>query len=203
MPEYNTFVFDEMPQWDVVPKASVSSFHWETDPPYRPRTYARLCGVRGKGIYYMAESEEAPLRCKSTRRDDPVYEDSCLELFLNPLPACSDCYINVETNPCGVFLSQFGSSRESRVWMREVTVLVPEVSAYQKDGIWGVQVFLSDALIAQLYQTQYRTEAQKMRGNFYKCGDQTVHPHFGAFSPVDTAALGFHNPQRFADIILK
>ena len=31
--------------------------------------------------------------------------------------------------------------------------------------------------------------------NFYKCGDETSHPHWGAWSPVDE--LNFHLPRCF------
>ena len=36
------------------------------------------------------------------------------------------------------------------------------------------------------------------RANFYKCGDQTSHPHWAAWSPVDE--LNFHLPRCFGTI---
>lgn len=206
MPEkrvYTAPIYEGGPCFETAPLARIDSFHWEGDPPYRPHSVARLCAVRGGGIHYRAFSEETPLRAVCTGRDEPVYEDSCLELFLNPCPEQSDCYLNVEINPNGAFLCQFGPSREGRRWVREQTPLAPQVTAFCESGGWGVVVHLSEAFLQALYGGDYHTQRRTMRGNFYKCGDRTVHPHYGAFSPVDTLPPGFHNPDCFADIVLR
>jgi hypothetical protein len=36
---------------------------------------------------------------------------------------------------------------------------------------------------------------QVWRGNFYKCGDETSRPHWGAWAPV--SAVNFHVPEEF------
>jgi hypothetical protein len=41
---------------------------------------------------------------------------------------------------------------------------------------------------------------QVWRGNFYKCGDRTSHPHWAAWSPVDE--LNFHLPRCFGALRL-
>jgi hypothetical protein len=41
---------------------------------------------------------------------------------------------------------------------------------------------------------------QTWRGNFYKCGNETSHPHWGAWSPV--TELNFHLPASFGTIQL-
>jgi hypothetical protein len=40
--------------------------------------------------------------------------------------------------------------------------------------------------------------SQSWRDNFYKCGDQTSHPHWASWSPVDD--LNFHLPRCFGTI---
>ncbi|MCK7480493.1 MAG: carbohydrate-binding family 9-like protein [Candidatus Moduliflexus flocculans] len=37
--------------------------------------------------------------------------------------------------------------------------------------------------------------------NFYKCGDETEFPHYGAWSPVETPAPDFHRPEFFGEIV--
>ena len=40
-----------------------------------------------------------------------------------------------------------------------------------------------------------------MRGNFYKCGDHTVNPHWGSWAPVDK--VDFHVPLLFGDLEIR
>ncbi|MFR8012544.1 MAG: carbohydrate-binding family 9-like protein [Clostridia bacterium] len=199
---YKAPLYESGPCFETAPCAQLDSFHWEAELPYRPKTSAQLCAVRGGGIYYRAFTDETDLRAVGTQRDDPVYEDSCLELFLNPFPEQSDCYINVEVNPNGAFLCQFGPERENRRWVRDLTELAPEVHAFRENGGWGITVHLGEDFLQALYGADYHTQKRTMRGNFYKCGDRTDHPHYGAFAPVSTLPPGFHNPECFADIIL-
>ena len=40
------------------------------------------------------------------------------------------------------------------------------------------------------------------RGNCYKCGDRTEHPHFLAWNPVHTPTPDFHRPEFLGEMIL-
>ena len=42
----------------------------------------------------------------------------------------------------------------------------------------------------------------RLRGNFYKCGDATVQPHYLAWNPVTSAVPAFHRPEDFGVIEL-
>ena len=136
-----------------------------------------------------------------TRRDDPVYTDSCLEVFIAPVSGRSE-YINFEMNPNGAYLSQFGSERNGRVFIKELTAEAPRVSAgvyTDKEG-WHAQLFIPERLISSLYGCDFSVGEGEIRGNFYKCADDSTTPHYGALVPVDSASLGFHNPERFGTI---
>jgi hypothetical protein len=202
---YNSFVFNDFPHWELVPAADIANWHWEGAEPFRPLSYARLCGVAGKGIYAQLWSFEENPRCVCQKRDEPVYTDSCLELFLQPVCG-NDAYVNFEINCKGVYLAEFGEKRQNRVFIKEYCALEPVITPFkpvENDTAWGVGVFLSDALIAEMYGTVYQTKPGTMHGNFYKCGDKTPRAHFGAYFPAGSAALGFHNPSKFGSIILK
>jgi hypothetical protein len=41
-----------------------------------------------------------------------------------------------------------------------------------------------------------------LKGNFYKCGDLTAHPHFLSWSPVLTKTPDFHRPEFFGELFL-
>ena len=42
-----------------------------------------------------------------------------------------------------------------------------------------------------------------VRGNFYKCGDLTAHPHFLSWNPIGTPKPDFHRPEYFGELILR
>lgn len=205
---YESFIFSSEPDWDCVPTAEIASFHWENPKnPYRPKSFAQLCAVKKKGFFVRMWSFESPVRCENSRRNEPMYEDSCLEFFINPNPKENSKYTNFEMNPKGAYLAQIGEMRENRVFFTEkpedeAKVTPFTVSENGEDG-WGVNLFIPFSLFRSLGIPNIGDgEVIECCGNFYKCGDKTVHPHFGAFFPVDSAELGFHNPARFGKIIL-
>lgn len=187
---------------DAVPCAAIDNYHWEQPGYARPRSFAQLWGVADVGLFARLQSDESPLRCEVTERDGPVWTDSCLELFLQPV-AGDPRYLNIEVNPNGVYLSQIGAGREGRKFLAAVTDLVPAVRAERQNGLWRCTIHLSDALISAAFGTAYRTGPGALRGNFYKCADLSAAPHYGACFPVGEAALGFHNPACFGRIELR
>ncbi len=204
--DYCAPLFTENHDFEKAPVASISSFHWEENGYSRPESCAQLVAVENKGIYAKLRSFEENLRCVCTKRDDPVYQDSCLELFLMPVEG-DKRYINFEVNPKGVYLSQIGENRNERRFIREITDAEPVITPFSlvenERNAWGYEIFLSDEFISSVYGIEYHTAEATIRGNFYKCADLSVSPHYGAFFPVTTAALGFHNPDCFGNIIFR
>ena len=41
---------------------------------------------------------------------------------------------------------------------------------------------------------------EKILGNFYKCADETMNPHFVSWSPIDLPEPNFHCPEFFGNI---
>lgn len=204
--DYRAPLFAKNPDFKQTPIASISSFHWEKEGYSRPESFAQLVAVENEGIYARLWSFENNLRCVCTKRDDPVYQDSCLELFLMPVEG-DRRYINFEVNPSGIYLSQIGENRNERRFIKEITdaepVITPFSSAENGKEAWGYEIFLSDEFISSVYGIEYHTAEATIRGNFYKCADSSRSPHYGAFFPVTTAALGFHNPECFGNITFR
>lgn len=204
--EYVAPIFKNAADAKDFPIAAIDSFHWEKDGFSRPESYAAMFAVEGEGIHALLWSFEDNVRCECTKRDDPVYTDSCLELFLMPVEG-DRRYVNFEVNPDGVYLSQIGEIREGRRFIKELTDLEPyiypmEITEGGKTA-WGYEIIIPEWFIADLYQTDYTVKECSIKGNFYKCADSSVTPHYGAHFPVDSAALGFHNPEKFGTIIFR
>ncbi len=198
---YNTLIFDFLPDKELIPLGKIDSFFWEKNGYSRPASSFRFCAVRGEGFYAFLESDESPVLCRYTQRDEPVYTDSCLEVFIAPV-AGRDEYINFEMNPNGAYLSQFGSERNGRVFLKELTDIEPAVTAgiYPDGRGWHAELFIPEKLISALYGCSFSAGAGELRGNFYKCADDSPAPHYGAYFPVGSAELGFHNPAMFGTI---
>lgn len=200
MRTYKTFIYDKKPLWKDVATAPIDIFQWEGETKYRPHSCAKMCFVKNEGIYILLESEETQIKAVYTETDEPVYKDSCLEVFLL---LGEEGYINIETNANGAYLSALGRDRYTRTPIKKLTDKIPVVTPFKSDKSWGNEIFVSNELISQLFPSFGTVHAGEFRGNFYKCGDETHTPHYGSFSPMDDIKLGFHNPDFFANIIVE
>lgn len=144
-------------------------------------------------------TDEKALRIACRERDESVYEDSCMEFFFKPFSS-RDEYINIEINPVGAYLSQFGASRDDRRFVKDLTTLHPDVSSKITDGGWQTELFIPCEMINELFGERFTAGAEIYYGNFYKCGDKTQAPHYGSFSPMGGLPPGFHDPALFAKI---
>ena len=201
MSVYQSLTFSSAPIWERVPVGAIRQFHWESDPPYRPHSFFQLCFVKNRGVYARLWSDETNLRTVCTRRDEAVWEDSCLECFLQPQKGGG--YLNVEMNPNGVFLAQWGSGRDDRVFVRDLSALSPVVTPMHVDTGWGVELFVPCDLLEALSGAPFRATAGSYRFCCFKCGDKTVHPHYASFAPMGKNPPGFHDPARFATLEIR
>ncbi|MDR1409377.1 MAG: hypothetical protein LBJ12_03725 [Oscillospiraceae bacterium] len=202
----------EMPDDIVIEpvKGAVESWHWESAERFRPKTQFKVWAVRDDAIYVQMWSCEQKPRQRYTKRDQPVYEDSCLEVFLQP--SLDDMrYLNFEANPLGSLWSAVGEGREGRIFLKKRTkcqfgvVCLSDISCFDfNNGGWGIEFLIPIELLRDVFGQNYTFyDGMRMRGNFYKCGDKTKIPHWGAWNSVTTNPPGFHNPACFGEIILQ
>lgn len=188
---------------DNIHFTELKSYHWEQNPPYRPKTFFKLAFLRREGFYCILKCYEKNPRTVFTENDSPVYRDSCLEFFLAPVSGRPE-YINIECNSKGISLCEFGEGRQNRRLLSSLVKTRPSVTPFSGSDVsgefWGVTVFVSSPFICELYGIPAGEFSPKtFRANFYKCGNDTETPHFIAFSPVSSPVLGFHNPDCLHD----
>lgn len=199
---YETFCFESEPDWQKVPVGKIDCFQWENKEGYRPESSFQMCFVKKQGIFVKMFSNETRLRALCTKRDEPVWEDSCLEFFFSPGEDAG--YLNTEMNPNGAFLAQVGKDRYNRRFLKEVTLLSPLVHAREKEAGWEIELFIPCGVFSEGLKTGFEALPGNYSGNFYKCGDKTERPHYGSFSPMrKELTLGFHDPEYFATITVK
>ncbi len=188
-----------------IPFSELTYYNWESEPCYRPKTYAKLALTEDALFTQLICYEDNP-KAAETERDGKIWCDSCLEFFVKPFEYFDE-YINIEANSKGVFLAQLGSSRENRRFLKELTDTSPFVSAFSgndtKGAFWGVSISLSKKLLSECYNIpEDKIDLTSPYVNFYKCGDECEIPHFISMFPVTTLPPGFHNPKCFVKATL-
>ncbi len=185
------------------PVGEIAFYPWEKDGSSHPESYAAIFAVEGEGIHAVLWSFEEDILCSCTKRDDPVYTDSCLEVFLMPVEG-DNRYINFEVNKNGVYLSEIGTCRADRVFIKSLTNLEPVIETIEitegEKPAWGYEITIPEKLISELYGTDYGITECTVKGNFYKCAELSKNPHFGSFFPVHTEKPDFHRPEYFGEI---
>lgn len=88
------------PVWEQADPLEIQHFRTESSD-HHPRTSARLL-YDALGIHGMFRVEDRYLRCLRTQYQDPVWKDSCVEFFAQPMPERG--YFNFEFNCGGALL---------------------------------------------------------------------------------------------------
>lgn len=197
------------PVWKRVESLDVSYYRPESSD-HRPRTRAKLLyGL--EGIYGLFKVDDRYVRCVHRRHQDPVYKDSCVEFFIQPKSGGG--YFNFEFNCGGTLLASYvldpmrtengfadfvrfnkSDIRQVGIYHSQPKITDPEV----RDPLtWYLEFFIPYQLMEKFCGPVDITSDAIWRGNLYKCADDTSHPHWGAWSPVD--ALNFHLPHCFGE----
>lgn len=161
---------------------------------YRPRTTAALRRT-DRGFEVVMTCFEQHPRAVHTTPDSDVYQDSCMEWFLSGDLHAG--YLNLECNANGALHCAFGKDRSHRTFVAQMGILRPTAEVRRGENFWEVRFTVMEETLAALFP---RYDGSILLGNFYKCGDCTEHPHFGAYAPIALPTPNFHCPTFFVPI---
>lgn len=178
------------------PEAEVGIYGWKRGG-YEPECRARLIYLREKGFLCRMDCAETAPKADETEEDGEVYKDSCMELFVNFAPEQGERYLNLEANARGTLHCKLGDGRHGRTSLFALGVPRPELKAELREDGWSVEFFIRLETIRALYGKEDFSAGDTIRLNFYKCGDATDLPHYGAWSRVETPEPDFHRPEWF------
>ena len=192
--------------WAAIAPLAVDRYLW-LENGYRPRVEARLCWSP-RFLYVRFRVEEKRVRVRYTKFQDPVYKDSCVEFFVDMFPAERLGYVNFETNAAGTLLAAFGPDRNHRtpLWPEDlagfaVDAMIPgPVDGEYGADAWALEYRVPLGLFRKLYGRDI-VPGHRAAANFYKCGDETEIPHYGAWSAVETPSPDFHRPEFFGKLV--
>lgn len=192
--------------WNDVPSLRIAHYLWLVND-HRPAVEVRLCRSRDF-LHVRFVVGEKRVRVRHMNFQDPVYKDSCVEFFVDAFPGTRQGYINFETNAAGVLLAAFGPDRAHRkpLWPEDLAGFEAHSSiAGPIDGEYGADAWTLEYQVPlELFRKIYGLDIRpglRAAANFYKCGDETEVPHYGAWSPVGTPSPDFHRPEFFGELV--
>ncbi len=178
---------------------------------HRPQTSAKLL-YDASGIHGIFRVQDRYVRCVRTRYQGQIWKDSCVEFFAQPRPERG--YFDFEFNCGGAILcyhiinpertrggfkeyirvpAAIGRTIRARSSLPRRTD--PEIAA---PVLWTLRFFIPFALFEYSLGPLGPLPGQVWHGNLFKCAEETSHPHWASWSPVDQ--FNFHRPNCFGTI---
>jgi len=198
--EYRVAYAAGQPDWGSIAKAELGCALWKPRPEGM-KARAQLC-YDENALKVRLCAEERQILARSEGLTDFVHIDSALEFFFSPMPG-DGRYFNFEFNPKGTIFLGFGYGRDTNI--RQV---IPdykkrfEVKPFSFGGGWGVEFAVPVSFMRIYFPSCALAKGGVIKGNFYKCGEDTVTPHYLAWSPVDCDHPEFHLSRCFGDLVL-
>ncbi len=202
------------PAWRGANVLAVDCFAVGRGSDHRPRTRAKLT-YTAEGLLVFFRVADRYVVSTRTNFQDAVYKDACVECFVQPKP--DKGYFNFEMNAGGTLLltyiedptrtpdgfkkfSRLPAAADARVprYHSLPRVVAPEAAGPVD---WCVEYFIPFALLAEYVGPLGPIAGQTWRANFFKCADDSSHPHWASWAPLPADfAGGFHRPDCFAPI---
>ncbi len=159
---------------------------------------AQIC-YDEENFYLRLEAVEPHIRMEGKDPLAEVSEDSCLEFFIRPTER--EDYFNMEFNPnCVVYLG-FGSCLENLIRLIPESMDPLQAQVEFTDVGWVLSYRVPFAFIRRFFPDFTVKTGGKVYANFYKCGDETVKPHYLAWNPITCEEPAFHVPAEFGCLI--
>jgi hypothetical protein len=165
-------------------------------------------------LYLQFQVADRYVRCVNTSFQSLVSHDSCVEFFVQPRPDAG--YFNFEINCGGTMLVYYIEDPRpaENAFFRKFTVIPEEqgrlvrIAASMPHLVepeietavnWSIECAIPVSFFEAYVGQVAGLSGQAWRGNFFKCADQTSHPHWASWNPIGEV-LRFHQPAYFAPI---
>ncbi len=182
---------------------SIACVNWPDVAPYAPEVTFRIAHTRTAILleYTVAESH---IRALAPADNGPVWQDSCVEMFITFQP---ECYYNFESNCAGTILCGGGKERQGRTRagddilskvMRHSTLGHNRFDTADAPTTWTLALVIP----VETFFFDHITDLSGLtaRANFYKCGDLLPQPHYLSHAPISHPKPNFHLPAHFVPV---
>ena len=196
-----TYVISKKPEnldWNEIPALKIDTCLWRSPAEVEPQ--AQLC-YDEEALYVKLSTKEVYIRAEEVGEFGMPCEDSCLEFFFCPMEN-SNTYFNIEFNPNGSLFLGIGNDRYDLI--RLVPIEKDPLKAEPKlteDG-WEITFRITADFIRRFFPGFELVSGGMLRGNFYKCGDETRQRHYYCWNPILQEKPDFHLSQYFGKLYL-
>ena len=210
--EENSKNFTDNSFWNVADTVEISEWPWHTSAlPEPPKVIAKAL-YSSTHIFIRYHVQEKYIQAKHTKLQGMVCQDSCVEFFVAPINAG---YYNFEVNCIGTLHVGYGEERHNRIKVEDFDLKQINVSTSLPKGIaipssvtgpengYFVSYSIPFSLFRKYSKTEFPLQGTIWNANFYKCGDLTPEPSWGAWNSVKTSQPDFHRPEFFGEIVFE
>ncbi len=188
---------------DFGKKSAIDTLNWPEQYNYKPITSFKI-GHSDDAVFIKYSVIGTMLKAVYTEDQSHVHEDSCVEFFC--MPEGAEKYTNFEFNCIGTCSasSRKGRSEDVVPFSKEEMVEIERYPSIgnkpftEMEGMfeWDLTVKIPMKLMG----IDPENLPEKIRGNFYKCADDTESMHFVSWAPIQTENPDFHRPEFFGDL---
>ncbi len=175
-------------------------------PKHQPKAQAKVA-YDDHHIYVIWKVEDKFVLAKRTGHQQEIWKDSCVEFFFSPGGAGQENdYFNLETNCAGFKLlhANVAGSTFNKFTDNDFSSIVtasslkgpinPEIAGATT---WTLEYKIPLSLLEKHAKVERPKPGVTWRANFYKCADDSSHPHWLTWSPVTNPVPQFHLPKYF------
>ncbi len=182
---------------------TLETVNWE-EFPYKPEVSVQVAYNKNE-LFLRYQVNEQAVKAVVTESNGRVWTDSCVEFFLSP--EGNDEYYNLEMTCIGTALLGFRkkggeavhASEEQIATIRRISSLGDKPFAERKQATeWNITIAIPWEVFFK--HSLKPVKGKKMRGNFYKCGDELSVPHFVSWTKIKTDKPAFHMPEFFGGL---
>ena len=215
----------ELPTWNVPaapsgwnPEADFAALAWESIPPLPPltlhdgsglaqqKTVVRVCANEA-ALYINFACQDSDIWANYTQRNDPIYDEEVVELFLALGEADPTQYHEIELNPNGVIFAAHVTNPTLNRADLSLNFDWPYAglrwAAWRHDaaGYWSATIVLPWADIIVPFEGEL---PKRCRANFYRIErPRGGEPEFSCWSPTLVHPPDFHRPDRFGMLVFE
>lgn len=181
-------------------------YYMGAKPAHQPKVQARVA-YDDHNVYIIWKVEDKYVLARRTQHQQDVWRDSCVEFFFTPNSDPDEQgYFNLETNCCGVklFGIHFAGHEDDKFSADDFASIVtanslksPIETEITQPTVWTLEYRIPLNLLEKSAKLERPKPGVTWRCNFYKCADDSSHPHWLTWSPVTNAEPSFHLPQYF------
>lgn len=181
----------------------IDTINWE-EYPYKPIVAFDIART-DTSLYIRYFVKGNSLKATYCTDNSPVHRDSCVEFFMKRVD--DKRYMNFEFNCIGACDAAHRLSREIKQSLSaEEYAIIRRYSTLENKAFSEKQGVHAWELVVAIPFTQMGLDPMNLPemilGNFYKCADDTMFPHFVSWNPIDAKKPDFHRPECFGEIYL-